>query len=591
MRSITFVTAPLAFLRLALPAVAVCAGVASLAGPAPAAASPGRNGLIAYEGRASANGYLYLRNPDGSRPRFLRATGRPSTPAVSPLGRRIAFSSDGQIWTVYIDGTALHQVTSGSLHARAPAWAPAADALAFESGPRGARDIYRVGADGVGPRRLTFGAADEVAPAWSSGNRIAFVRRNPRGDGDIFTISGNGGRARRLTRGPTDDADPAWSPDGRFIAFTRRGRSARHVFVMRADGSKPRRLTRLRHDASSPAWSPNGRSIAFTLSGTERRRWLYVMRRDGRRVRRLGSSTSAPRSLDWQATGFDPVVAAAGDIACDPGSTYFNGGLGLGRRCRQRATSDSLFKMDLSAILALGDIQYEDGALAKFLGSFDPAWGRLKPLIRPVPGNHEYKVAGAAGYFDYFNGVGVPDGPAGPRDAGYYSFDLGRWHIVALNSECAAAPGAPDCARGSAQERWLRADIAAHPRLCTLAFFHHPLISSGIPTLNAMVAPLWHALVDSGVDVALVGHDHAYERFAPLDASGAANPDRGVREFVVGTGGKSLRRVPDAAPNSELRQATTPGVLQLTLHATSYSWTFVSAAGGRLTDAGSGDCH
>jgi hypothetical protein len=363
---------------------------------------------------------------------------------------------------------------------------------------------------------------------------------------------------------------------------------------MRADGSDVRRLTRLDHSAVSLAWSPTGRSVAFALRGSRGRRWLYVMRRDGRRLRRLGSSTSSPRSLDWQPTGLDPVLAAAGDIACDPASRYFNGGIGLGTRCAQRATSDALLRMDLSAVLTLGDVQYEDGQLAKFMTSFDPTWGRLKPLIRPAVGNHEYRVPDAAGYFDYFNGVGTPDGPAGARGAGYYSFDLGGWHVVALNSQCShpiPLPGVPSCAAGSPQERWLRSDLAAHRTRCTLAFFHHPLVSSGIPGLNAAIGPLWQALVDYGVDAALVGHDHAYERFAPIDASGADDPQRGVREFVIGTGGKSLGRRRWYAPHSEIRRSDTPGVLQLTLRPRGYSWSFMSIRAGRVGDSGSSDCR
>jgi hypothetical protein len=583
----------LASLRLVVPAVVVVAALLP-AVPADAAAAR-RNGAIAYDGRASANGYLYLRQTDGSRPRLIPTTGRPSTPSVSPLGRRIAFSSRGKIWTVYVDGAALHQVTSGPITARTPAWSPMGDALAFAGGARGAGDIYVIGADGNGMRRITFNQSDEEAPAWSSRDEIAFVRHSARGGGDIFAVSARNGRVRRLTRGRTDDGDPAWSPGGRFIAFTRRSGGVRDVYVMRADSSKPRRLTRLGRSAVSPTWSPDGRWLAFVLRGPASRRWLYVMRRDGGRPRRVGSSTSAPRSLDWQATGADPVVATAGDIACDPASKYFNGGVGLARRCGQRRTSDALFKMDLSAVLALGDLQYEDGQLTKFAQSFDPAWGRLKPLIRPVPGNHEYRVAGAAGYFDYFDGVGRPDGPAGPRGAGYYSFDIGHWHIVALNSQCSGAtptPGAPLCAVGSAQERWLRTDLAANTRPCTLAFFHHPLVSSGIPNLNQAIAPLWQAFVDYGVDVALVGHDHAYERFAPIDATGVLDAERGVREFVVGTGGKSLRRRKQwDAPNSEVRQGTALGVLQLTLRPHGYAWRFVRSGVGRFTDSGAQDCH
>jgi hypothetical protein len=588
------VAAPLTSLRLAVLGVLACSAFVAGAGPVEAA-SGGRNGVIAYEGSASARGYLYLRKPNGTPPRLLRITGqRPGAPSVSPLGRRIAFSSAGQLWVVYVDGTALHQVTAGPLPARTPTWSPAGDALAFAGGPREAQDVYRIGADGSDLRRLTFRRADEEAPAWSSRDRIAFVRRNPRGDGDIVSAPARGGPAQRLTRGRADDGEPAWSPDGRFIAFTRGAHGVHNVYVMRADGTERRRLTRLSHSATSPAWSPDGRSIAFAARGARGRRSLYVMRRDGRRLRRVGSSTSDPRALDWQATGFDPVVAAAGDVACDPGSTSFNGGFGLSIRCAQRATSDVLLRMDLDAVLALGDIQYEDGQLAKFLQSFDPTWGRLKSLMRPVPGNHEYRVPGAGGYFDYFNGVGRAAGPAGTRGEGYYSFDIGRWHVVALNSQCSEptpTSGAPLCATGSPQERWLRADLAAHRAPCTLAFFHHPLISSGVPSLNAAVAPLWQALAEYGVDAALVGHDHAYERFAPIAATGALDTAHGIRQFVVGTGGKSLRRATWHAPNTEVRRNNSHGVLQLTLRPRSYSWTFVNVAGGRFRESGSDECH
>jgi hypothetical protein len=365
------------------------------------------------------------------------------------------------------------------------------------------------------------------------------------------------------------------------------------VYVKPVDGGRARRLTYSEHGAVSPTWSPNGRSIAFALRNERGRRTMYVLRRDGRRLRRVGSSTANPRALDWRATGFDPVIAAAGDISCDPASAYFNGGLGTGKRCAELAVSNTMLRMDLSAVLALGDIQYEDGQLSKFLQSFDPTWGRLKPLIRPVPGNHEYRTPGAGGYFDYINGNRL-DGAAGLRGDGYYSFDLGRWHLVALNSECANGSQtvrAPGCMAGSPQERWLRADLAAHPRVCTLAFFHHPLLASGLRQRNDMVMPLWQALADNGADVVLAGHDHAYERFAPMDATGTLDRARGLREFVVGTGGKSLRRARWHAPNTEFRQNSTPGLLELALRPTGYSWRFLSAGTGAVVDAGSSTCH
>ena len=587
------VNLPLALQRLTSSAILAALALALFESPA-ATANAGRDGLIAYEGLDSAAGYLYIRDAAGGHPRRLRVARRPSDPSLSPLGRRIAFSDSGRLWTVYLDGSVLHQVTSDAIRARSPAWAPEGDALAFAGGPAGAQDIYVVGADGGGLRRLTFKSADETTPTWSSRNLIAFVRRDRRGDGDIFTLSARGGRSTRLTRGAADDRQPAWSPDGRLIAFTRKRRAVRNVYLMRADGSKLRRLTRLSHAAASPAWSPDGQSLAFASGSAHGRRALFIIRRDGRRMRRLGSSRSDPRALDWRATDLDPVVAAAGDIACDPASAYFNRGFGTRTRCGSLETSNALLKMDLTSVFALGDVQYEDGQFGSFLASFAPTWGRLKPLIRPVLGNHEYGVAGAAGYFDYFNGADTSDGPAGRRGAGYYSFDLGRWHVVALNSACGGPEppaSAPSCALGSPQESWLRKDLAAHPVECTLAVLHHPLVSSGVIGVNPSAPPLWQALVDAGVDVALTGHDHAYERFSPIDATGAREPARGVREFVVGTGGKDLRRRRWYAPNSELRRRNAFGVLQLTLKPRGYSWRFVNVGSGRSTDAGSRACR
>ena len=401
-------------------------------------------------------------------------------------------------------------------------------------------------------------------------------------DGDVY-LKAPGRRARALTGGGADDRAPVWSPDGRRIAFTRLAERApaprarkgkkrkrpaprlRELWVMRANGSKARRLKALPADVSSPAWSPDGRSIAFAM-GRTRRRGLYTLRTTGRGLRQVASRAADPRAVDWQPRGGDPVIAAAGDIACDPDLTRFATGLGTSDACHMLQTSDLLMKMDLAAVLPLGDPQYEDGTLDKFQRSFDPTWGRLKAQMRPVVGNHEYRTPGAAGYFDYFNGPGVFDGPAGPRDKGYYSYDLGAWHVVTLNSQCSHAaadnPYANDCAAGSAQEQWLRADLAAHPARCTLAAWHHPWFCSGIEGVNDRLQPLFQALYDNGVDVLLTGHDHGYERFAPMD--GVANRDgaRGVRQFVVGTGGKNeeMRRFPK--PNSEVRGTGRFGVLR-----------------------------
>jgi hypothetical protein len=304
---------------------------------------------------------------------------------------------------------------------------------------------------------------------------------------------------------------------------------------------------------------------------------------------------SSPASAS-ASPGGNPVVAAAGDIACDPADPAFNGGAGTAGQCRQMAVSNLL--AGASAVMPLGDIQYECGGYQAFLASYDPSWGRFRSYTRPAVGNHEYIASGpgftgcdasgqATGYFDYFNGVGAMTGPAGDRGKGYYSYSLGSWHVVVLNSECAKVP----CAAGSAQEQWLRQELAASQAACTLAYFHHPLYSSGNyrPGIAA-VRPFFQALYDGGADLVLVGHEHNYERFAPQDANGNADPQFGIRQFIVGTGGSSFY-VPGAPiANSEVRNATSFGVLKVTLSPAGYAWQFVPATGG-FTDSGSTACH
>ena len=231
-------------------------------------------------------------------------------------------------------------------------------------------------------------------------------------------------------------------------------------------------------------------------------------------------------------------IAAAGDIACDPGSSSFNNGQGSGLDCRQLATSDLLVGAGYAAVLALGDIQYEDGAYSKFLASYDPSWGRVKSITKPAPGNHEYQSGNANGYYQYFGAA------AGDPAKGYYSFDLAGWHIVALNSNCSFVGG---CGVGSPQEQWLRADLAAHPASCTLAYWHHPRFSSGEHGSDSTYTPFFQALYDANADLVLVGHDHDYERFAPQTASGTLDLARGIRQFVVGSGGKNVRTFPTRA--------------------------------------------
>lgn len=270
-----------------------------------------------------------------------------------------------------------------------------------------------------------------------------------------------------------------------------------------------------------------------------------------------------------QASGESAVLVGAGDIA---DCTDLSGA---------EATAKLLEKIP-GTVMALGDLAYPDGSKENF-DCYDKTWGRVKDRTRPAPGNHEFHSKGANFYFQYF-GKAAGD----PKD-GFYSYDLGAWHVIVLNSECAEVGG---CRAGSRQEKWLRADLAAHPKTCTLAYFHKPLFSSGGKHGNDTdLKPFFQALYDANADLLLNGHDHDYERFAPQDANGKADPARGIREFVVGTGGKNHRPFADPRPNSEVRNADAFGVLKLTLRADGYDWQFIPEAGKSFTDSGSGTCH
>ncbi len=291
-------------------------------------------------------------------------------------------------------------------------------------------------------------------------------------------------------------------------------------------------------------------------------------------------ATAMALSALWpsNAAAVDPVIYAAGDIACAPGSS------GSSTTCRERQTSDIVLNGGAARALALGDLQYDSASLSNLQNSYDHTWGRFKSITSPSLGNHE---SSGSGYFDYFYGSGVNNGPHGTRGKGFYSLDVGAWHLIALNSNCSRVP----CSTGSEQEQWLRADLAAHPNACTLAFWHHPRFSSGHDGDGTFMQPLWQALYNADADLALVGHSHNYERFAPQNASGGLDRARGIRQFVVGTGGAFFTGISSAKPNSEVRQNNTFGVLKLTLHPTTYDWQFVPEAGRTFTDSGSEACH
>jgi hypothetical protein len=267
-------------------------------------------------------------------------------------------------------------------------------------------------------------------------------------------------------------------------------------------------------------------------------------------------------------SGDTAVVLAAGDVASCGSSG-------------DEATA-KLLAANEGTILPLGDLAYESGTASEFADCYDPSWGPFKARTRPAPGNHDYGTSGAAPYYAYFGAN------AGESRTGYYSYDLGAWHLIALNSNCSQAGG---CGAGSPQEQWLRADLAAHSNSCTLAYWHHPRFSSGQHGDTPSTQPLWQALYDGGAELVLVGHDHLYERFDPMNGAGQADTAYGLRELVIGTGGRSHYSFNSIKPNSVVRNNDTYGVVRFVLRPDGYDWEFLPEAGKTFTDAGSGSCH
>ena len=277
-------------------------------------------------------------------------------------------------------------------------------------------------------------------------------------------------------------------------------------------------------------------------------------------------STPAPTASSTPNVS-DPVIVGAGDIAvCDATG--------------DDATAQLLDNID-GIVFTLGDNVYPNGSAKQFKECYEPTWGRHKARTYPIPGNHDYNTGGAEAYYEYFGAR------AGEPGKGYYSFDVGAWHIVALNSEI-------ETGENSAQVQWLRDDLAQHPAQCTLALFHRPLFSSGPHGRDGSgekTRALWNVLYENNADVILNGHDHAYERFAPQNPQGERDDARGIRQFVVGTGGAVPYVFRDIQPNSEKRIAAMFGVLKLTLHARSYAWQFIPITRGLFGDSGTGECH
>jgi hypothetical protein len=275
--------------------------------------------------------------------------------------------------------------------------------------------------------------------------------------------------------------------------------------------------------------------------------------------------------------------------ASTDGQTFILVGAGDIASCKDpdgaRATAKLLEQIP-GTIFAAGDLAYERGSSAEFQNCYGTSWGEFKARTKPTLGNHEYAEPTASGYFQYW---GTQAGPAGK---GYYSFDLGSWHIVALNTNCYARE-LGGCGKGSPQEEWLKKDLAEHPDSCVAAYGHHALFSSGVFKSHAVhpeLKVLWQDLYAAHAALVLAGHEHSYERFAPQDPDGHADPLNGIREIVVGTGGRSHDPLGFAMANSEVRNTDTYGVIKLTLTPGHYTWQFIPEAGKMFADSGSGVC-
>jgi PKD repeat protein len=279
-----------------------------------------------------------------------------------------------------------------------------------------------------------------------------------------------------------------------------------------------------------------------------------------------GATASTATQVQVQGGSADAVFIGAGDIA------------GCSSDYKDKATAAILERYPTATIYTLGDNAYDDGTPANYTNCYAPGWGKFKDRTRPAPGNHDYHTAGAPGYFGYFGDR------AGPAGRGYYSFDLGGWHIISLDSEIDASATSP-------QATWLKQDLADHPAACTLAYWHKPLFTSGlVHPPDPRFIPFFTILNDAGAEIVLSGHNHQYERFGPMRPNGTSDPN-GIREFVVGSGGSpSLYDFGPAQPNSEVRFKGW-GVLKLTLSSTSYTWEFLPVPGSSFADTGTNECH
>ena len=473
---------------------------------------------------------------------------------------------------MYLDGTGRRKLTAGPSDGMGQ-WSPDGHEVVFARGDRGERDIYRLWADGTGLRRLTYSFRDDHSPSWSRRNQVAFVRSSGRSS-RVYTMPSRGGTARRLTRGRANETNPAWSPTGRTLVVSRGRAGKRDLYLVRSNGAGRRRLTATPGDEIEPSWSPDGSRIVFTHRRRGKRR-IFLMKVRGKPIRRLPrrsvrvrriATSGSPGQPSWQPTGLPPVIAA-GDIACDPESLL------LQRRQRNPGQLPAAAHLGPPAaqrpLLDPGARRHpvRGRRAVEVPELLPPELGPDQAPDAPDPGQPRVPRPGRGGLLRLLQRGRPGERPGGARGAGYYSFDLGSWHVIALNSECEHIGG---CGPDSPQLNWLRSDLAAHPVACTLVYWHRPPFASGPHTDQGDMLLALNAIYAAGADLLLTGHEHFYERLAPMTPTGAVDRARGIREFIAGMGGKSVFGLTDPHPGSEFGTNGFYGVLEVTLEEGAY---------------------
>jgi 3',5'-cyclic AMP phosphodiesterase CpdA len=357
------------------------------------------------------------------------------------------------------------------------------------------------------------------------------------------------------------------------------GHDGREAVMTDLDSAAPRRFGRLRRLA-------RGLVVLVVAAGLVAAGLVAgVQLADRRAAEVVGPASVVPSGANLVPASNGPgVPASTGPGALPAGPTAVLVGAGDISDCRSDKDEQTaaLVAAIPGIVFTAGDNVYNTGTQAEFRRCYDPSWGRFRDRTYPAIGNHDAVTTGGEAYFDYFGAA------AGPRYDGWYSYQAGTWHVIVLNSNCRSIGG---CGEGSRELTWLKADLAAHPDLCTMAIWHHPRFSSGEHGDNRASDPFWRLLFNAHAELIINGHDHDYERFAPQTPGGLADPVEGIREIVAGTGGKSLRLFGRIDPNSEVRDAASYGVLRLDLAPGTYAWQFIATSDRAFGDSGTTACH